>query len=179
MTKPVHRRTLPAWRRGWRPLFTLGIVLGLSLMAQGNNRTLAAWLDTATVSGTTISTGTLAPPTSPAVSQPCVSDPTPALRTPNGVTTSTSIAGTSLTINKPSSAAVGDVLVATVAGKGNLQLSPPTAPSGWTPVVSTADNAIGQFVYTHVVSASEPGSYTWSGDSHLGSLPEASLPTPE
>jgi hypothetical protein len=66
---------------------------------------------------------------------------------------------TSLTINKPTGVAQGDVLLATVTATGTGTL---TAPSGWTAVQDTTQGtAIRQLTYYKVAGASEPSSYSW------------------
>ena len=68
--------------------------------------------------------------------------------------------GTSITLNKPSGTASGDVLVAAVdIGLGTTTV---TAPSGWTLVRSTTSgSSLTQATYVHVAGTSEPSSYQW------------------
>lgn len=125
--------------------------------------TQAAWTDPVSVSGTAISTGTLAAPTNVAVSQSCNADPTPVRRTgAAGTTTTFGATSGSITIARPTGATAGDVLVAGILASGNYSFASLTAPSGWTLQRRDASNQGGQFVYTHLVGASEPASYAWS-----------------
>ena len=146
----------------WRPLTSLGLALGVASLAFGSTPTLAAFTDAATVSGAQISTDVLAPPTSVSVTQTCVVQPTPALRSPNGSSMTTGASSGTITIAKPSGAVAGDVLLAAIYSFANYSTSSPSPPAGWTPVLTTSSNQGGQFVYTRVVGASEPSSYTWT-----------------
>ena len=162
--RPVGRHRPPSDRGLVRLLLALGLAVGLTALAQPSNGTLASWSDTAPVSGTTISTGVLAAPTTVAVTQTCVADPAPVRRSGAGGTSiATGASSGSLTINKPASAQTGDVLLAAVTAAGNHTTYTPTAPAGWSLVRRDGVNQMGQFVYTRVVTASEPSSYTWSG----------------
>jgi hypothetical protein len=63
--------------------------------------------------------------------------------------------GTSITLNKPSGTASGDVLVAAI--DIGLDTTTVTAPSGWTLVRSTASgSSLTQATYVHVAGTSEP-----------------------
>ncbi|HZL07702.1 MAG TPA: Ig-like domain-containing protein [Candidatus Dormibacteraeota bacterium] len=67
----------------------------------------------------------------------------------------------SLQLAVPSGASSGDVLLASV---DVIQSPTVTIPGGWTLVrtdTSTASTRMSQALFTHVVTASEPGSYTW------------------
>ena len=107
---------------------------------------------------------TLAAPTSLAVAQQCVADPTPVRRPGAGgfSFTSGNTSG-SLTIARPTDAVAGDVLLAGMTWENEHTTANPVAPSGWTLVQRNGDNALGQFVYFRVATASEPSSYTWTG----------------
>ena len=153
-TVAVHRRAV----------MSLALLVALVVVVFGSTRTLAAFVDTTTVSGTALSTGVLAAPTALAVSQTCVADPSPVRRPGAGGTSITTGATSgSLTIAKPSGAVAGDVLLAAVTAAGNHTTHNITPPAGWTFVRKDGVNQMGQFVYTRVVGSSEPSSYTWSG----------------
>jgi hypothetical protein len=93
-----------------------------------------------------------------------VTEATPVRRPGAGGTSiTTGTTSGSLTIAKPTSAAAGDVLLATMLGGGNYTGISLNAPAGWNAVRLDASNQGGTFDYTHVVGASEPSSYTWSG----------------
>ena len=69
---------------------------------------------------------------------------------------------TQLTLNKPSDAAEGDLLLANVSVNGGYPAGI-TAPSGWTLAARTDnDTNVSIATYTKVVGASEPSSYTWT-----------------
>lgn len=145
-------------------LFTLSVVLTLAALGTTSTPTLAGWGDTATVSGTAIGTATLAAPTALSVSQACVAKPTPVRRSSGVSSASTTSPTGSLTISRPSGAAVGDVLIAGIVWQGDYSGATPTAPADWVLIRATTTSAsIAAFSYYRVVGASEPGSYTWSG----------------
>jgi hypothetical protein len=67
---------------------------------------------------------------------------------------------TTLGIPAPVGAKSGDVEVAAIAVRGNPTI---TAPTGWTLVRSDVNSTtMKQAVYTHVVGATEPATYTWT-----------------
>ncbi len=67
---------------------------------------------------------------------------------------------TSLTISRPAGTASGDVLLASIAARGNPAI---TAPSGWSLVRLDANgNTLRQAVYVRVATSSEPATYTWT-----------------
>jgi hypothetical protein len=73
--------------------------------------------------------------------------------------TGTTVNGTSITLNKPSGTASGDVLVAAIEISGTTTV---TAPSGWTLVRSTTSGStLTQATYVHIAGSSEPSSYQW------------------
>ena len=79
-----------------------------------------------------------------------------AFRSATGTTVAS---GTSITLNKPSGTASGDVLVAAIEIGGTTTV---TAPSGWTLVRSTTSgSALTQATYVHAAGTSEPASYQW------------------
>ena len=76
----------------------------------------------------------------------------------------------SLTINKPSGTAAGDVMIASIAVRPNTAAI--TVPAGWTPVrrIDNANaNANSLAVYYKVAGASEPANYTWTFSTSTGS----------
>jgi hypothetical protein len=66
---------------------------------------------------------------------------------------------TSLSLTKPTGAAEGQVLVASVTAAGTGTV---TAPSGWTAIASVTQGSTIQLTYYRVAGASEPSSYSWS-----------------
>lgn len=71
---------------------------------------------------------------------------------------------TQLTLNKPTSVAEGDFLLANVAVNGG-NAAVITEPSGWTQILRTDNGSdISIISYYKIVGASEPSSYTWSVD---------------
>jgi hypothetical protein len=66
---------------------------------------------------------------------------------------------TSLAIAKPTGAAEGNLLLATVTAAGTGTV---TAPSGWTAIKSLTQGSTIQLTYYRVAGASEPTSYSWS-----------------
>lgn len=70
--------------------------------------------------------------------------------------------GTSLTINKPSSTAAGDILVANITvDKGASTMV--STPTGWTLIRRTNnDIKVGIASYWKLAGGSEPTSYTWT-----------------
>lgn len=67
---------------------------------------------------------------------------------------------TSLSINKPTGVAQGDVMLATVTATGTGAI---TAPSGWTVVTNTTQGTtLREATYYKVAGASEGASYSWS-----------------
>lgn len=92
-----------------------------------------------------------------------------AIATPTGagnVTTAGAGSGTSISINKPSNTANGDVLVGFVHHRA-ATTPPTTPPAGWTRVDPSTDNTAAGVIryYYKVISdaGSEPSSYTWAG----------------
>lgn len=87
----------------------------------------------------------------------------------SGASTDLSGLGASITINKPTGTAKGDVLIASIAVRP--QTVTITAPAGWT-LVNRQDNAGGSAnslaVYSKVATATEPASYTWSFSANTG-----------
>jgi peptidoglycan/xylan/chitin deacetylase (PgdA/CDA1 family) len=76
-----------------------------------------------------------------------------------GATGATVTSGTSITLNKPSGTASGDVLIAAIEISGTTTV---TAPSGWVLIRSTTSgSALTQASYVHTAGASEPSSYQW------------------
>jgi hypothetical protein len=67
---------------------------------------------------------------------------------------------TAVTIDKPSGAQAGDVLVAQITADSAPNVS--AAPAGWTAVTSRQASGARLFVYSHVVGASDAGPYTWT-----------------
>ena len=79
-----------------------------------------------------------------------------ALRSATGATVTS---GTSITLNKPSGTASGDVLIAAIEISGTTTVA---APSGWALIRSTSSgSALTQATYVHPAGASEPSSYQW------------------
>jgi PKD repeat protein len=83
-----------------------------------------------------------------------------------GTSTSSSTTATStVTLTRPTAAAAGDVLVASLTTDLNPAV---TAPAGWTAMVnglsvnSSSTSGARIFAYYRVVGASDPASYTWS-----------------
>ncbi|WP_426989731.1 PKD domain-containing protein [Pseudarthrobacter sp. Y6] len=80
-------------------------------------------------------------------------------------TNSSTTATPSVTLTRPTAAAAGDVLVASITTDLNPAV---TAPAGWTAMVNglsvngSATSGARIFAYYHVVGASDPASYTWS-----------------
>jgi hypothetical protein len=73
--------------------------------------------------------------------------------------TGTTVTATSITLNRPSGTASGDVLVAAIDISGTTTV---TAPSGWTLVRSTTSgSSLTQATYVHTAGTSEPSSYQW------------------
>jgi hypothetical protein len=85
--------------------------------------------------------------------------------------TSTNLNGqaASITINKPTGTAKGDLLIASIAVRP--QTATITAPTGWT-LVNRQNNPNGDpnalAVYTKVATATEPANYTWSFSANTG-----------
>ena len=77
--------------------------------------------------------------------------------------------GTSMTINKPSGTAEGDLMVLFIAEAGAIH-DLVTAPSGWNRLFGREDDDLGggswQSCYTKTAGASEPTSYTFSFSSN-------------
>jgi hypothetical protein len=95
-----------------------------------------------------------------------------ATATPTYVASDTStVSGSSMTINRPAGVAQDDILIAQITVKGTQTITPPSGASAWTLIDSstsgTGGNEITQAVYWRLVGvlASEPGSYTWSWSS--------------
>jgi hypothetical protein len=66
---------------------------------------------------------------------------------------------TSLSVNKPTGVAQGDVMLATLTATGTGSI---TAPSGWTAITNaTQGTALRQATYYKVAGASEGSSYSW------------------
>jgi hypothetical protein len=76
-----------------------------------------------------------------------------------------STSGTSLNTVRPASAEAGDVLVAVVAARVEAGVSI-TGPSDWALVRRDSNDpsfaSLSQATYTHVVTSSDPSSYTWT-----------------
>ena len=95
-----------------------------------------------------------------------VTSGTPPPPTGSGITivgkteTGNSAAVTAVTIDKPSGAQAGDVLVAQITADAAPNVS--AAPAGWTAVASRQASGARLFVYSHVVGASDAGPYTWT-----------------
>ena len=163
-----HPASAGARRHRQQTARVIAVLLAVLLLLTG----WVARASAAPFSGTTqngvnnLRADTLAAPTSMAVTQQCVADPTPVRRPGAGGSSFTS-GNTSgnLTIARPSDAVAGDVLVAGMTWEGDHNTFTPSAPSGWTLVRRNGDNAVGQFVYSRVLTASEPSSYTWTGRS--------------
>jgi PKD repeat protein len=74
-------------------------------------------------------------------------------------------AGSTVTLTKPAGVAAGDVLVSSVTADLNPTMT--SIPSGWTPMVnalsvnSSSTGGARVFAYYHVVTSSDPASYTW------------------
>jgi len=87
----------------------------------------------------------------------------------SGASTDLSGQGASITINKPTGTAKGDVLIAAIAVRP--QTVTITAPAGWT-LVNRQNNAGGNAnslaVYSKVATATEPASYAWSFSANTG-----------
>jgi hypothetical protein len=93
------------------------------------------------------------------------------VRSSSSANNSASVAGgaTTLAVPKPAGAVAGDVLVVTVAARGNPTVTPPTT-TGWTLVRRdpAAGTVLAQFVYTHVVTATDGTSYSFGTRSSAG-----------
>jgi len=71
--------------------------------------------------------------------------------------------GTQITISKPTSAAVGDTLLAGLHFGGVASTSVSTVPSNWTLARSASNGGVWfSNTYTHVVQGGEPANYTWT-----------------
>ena len=85
--------------------------------------------------------------------------PGPAI-TLRGSSFSANATATTLSIAAPAGARAGDVEVMAIAARGAPRF---TAPSGWTLVRQDSNGfTMTQAMYTHVVGANEPASYTWT-----------------
>jgi outer membrane protein assembly factor BamB len=87
----------------------------------------------------------------------------------SGASTDLSGQGASITINKPTGTAKGDVLIASIAVRPSTATI--TAPAGWT-LVNRQNNGGGNAnslaVYSKVATATEAASYTWSFSANTG-----------
>jgi hypothetical protein len=87
----------------------------------------------------------------------------------SGASTDLNGQAASITINRPTGTAKGDVLIAVIAVRP--QSVTITAPSGWT-LVNRQNNASGSAnalaVYSRVAGSAEPASYTWSFSANTG-----------
>ena len=87
----------------------------------------------------------------------------------SGASTNLNGQAASITINKPTGTAKGDLLIASIAVRP--QTATITAPSGWT-LVNRQNNPNGDpnalAVYTKVATNSEPANYTWSFSANTG-----------
>jgi hypothetical protein len=78
-------------------------------------------------------------------------------------TAGNSAAVTAVTVPKPAGAQSGDVLVAQITTDLQPTINDATgAPAGWTRVASQTATGAHLFAYWHVVTASDPGPYTWT-----------------
>ena len=81
-------------------------------------------------------------------------------------TTYSGVPATSVQITQPAGTVTGDVLVASITA--DLNPTMPTVPAGWTPIVtalsinSTATTGARLFSYYHLVSPTDPATYTWT-----------------
>jgi chitodextrinase len=72
----------------------------------------------------------------------------------------TSVSATTLTIPAPAAARAGDVALMAIASRGAPRITPP---AGWTLVREVGNSTtMKQAVYSRVVTASEPASFTWT-----------------
>lgn len=81
-------------------------------------------------------------------------------------TASSSTAASAIALTRPSGTGTGNVLVASITADNNPTMA--AVPTGWTPLVnalsvnSAASAGARIFVYYHVVTATDPVSYSWS-----------------
>ena len=89
----------------------------------------------------------------------------PKPRTPNGNSELAASGATSVSLTKPTGAAVGDLLIAHVPVTGDVHLSL-AAPAGWTTIdIVNQGTSLTMGVFWHFVGSSDPGPYvfTWTG----------------
>jgi hypothetical protein len=93
----------------------------------------------------------------------------PAISYRSGTSNILTVAGTTLTLSKPSGVEPADLLLAEVSVEGGTGVTI-TAPSGWT-LVRRDDNGtnLAQAIYRHVVAAGDPTSWDWTFGSHFAS----------
>jgi PKD repeat protein len=83
----------------------------------------------------------------------------------SSTTTFAATASGTVTLAKPTGVATGDVLVSSITADLNPTMT--TVPSGWTPMVnalsvnSSSTGGARVFAYYHVVTSTDPSSYTW------------------
>jgi hypothetical protein len=81
-----------------------------------------------------------------------------------------STASSTVSLEKPTGAAAGDVLVASITTDLNASIEAGAVPSGWTPmpnvnplsINSSSTGGARVFAYYKVVSGSDPASYSWT-----------------
>lgn len=84
------------------------------------------------------------------------------------VTTAVNGDALTLVLTKPAGTAAGEVLVAQVTYEKGLDALPISAPSGWTPILTTnayeggGNQDLGQALYFKVATANEPAAYLWT-----------------